>query len=144
MKALIWYCKKFKISDVKKSTRMKPIIQDLEENLDEKKVVVPWVTIESHKDENFFSDFLNDLKIVADKFKTKKIILCPFAHFASKIPSKEISFEIFCNLADYLIKNGFEVKKVHFGSYKNVLLSSPASEYQVMFRSYSKEFIRKK
>ena len=119
---------------------MNPISQNSEENIDEKNVIVPWVTIESEKDKIFFDDFLNDIRVVADKFKTNKIILFPFAHFSSKIPKKETSFKIFDNLYEFLIKNNFNVKKAHFGSYKDVLLDSPANEYQVMFRSYPKKF----
>ncbi len=140
MKTLIWYCRKFRISNVKKSTRMNPIDQEVEENIDEKNVIVPWITVESEKDKNFFDDFLSDIKKVSDKFKTNKIILVPFAHFTSKIPKKEISFKVFNELYNFLVSKNYEVKKVHFGSYKDILLDSPANEYQVMFRSYPKNF----
>jgi hypothetical protein len=48
MKTLIWFCRDFKIGNVIPSKKIKQLDQDkfITENISEKNVIVPWITIE--------------------------------------------------------------------------------------------------
>ena len=82
MKVLIWYCEKFAIKDIQDSSRMNKI--DENENLiDDNNVIVPWITIETKEDSNYFEDLLKELKLVKSIYNTNKVIILPFAHLSS-------------------------------------------------------------
>jgi hypothetical protein len=97
---------------------------------------VPWITIQSKKDVDYFDLFLNDINLLKKRFKTNKIILLPFAHLTEKIASGDVSFLILEKLKIFLQNNDFDVKMAHFGSAKDLTFISPADEYQVIHRSY--------
>lgn len=138
MKVLIWYCREFKINKVVLSKRIKPTEQKdiTKEELSIKNTIVPWITIESKDDIEYLDFFLKDLIIFKERFKTNKIVLVPFSHLTEKIAKKEVSFFIFKKIKELLLKNNFKVEMVHFGSSKDVLIDSPADEYQLVHRSY--------
>lgn len=138
MKVLIWYCREFKINNVVLSKRIKPTEQKdiTKEELSIKNTIVPWITIESKDDIEYLDFFLKDLIIFKERFKTNKIVLVPFSHLTEKIAKKEVSFFIFKKIKELLLKNNFKVEMVHFGSSKDVLIDSPADEYQLVHRSY--------
>lgn len=109
-----------------------------ESNILEENVIVPWITIESEKDYNYFDDFLQDLTEMKNHFKTNKVVLTPFAHLANSQVTFKTAFRILCDLDDFLKQNGFITIKAHFGSAKDLKFYSPADKLQVVFRSYPK------
>lgn len=145
MKALIWFCKEFKIGNVILSEKTKKIEQEniTSENISKKDVIVPWITIEGKKDLDYFSFFLKDIVFLKERFKTNKIILLPFAHLTEKIASREVSFSILLKLKDFLKENDFDCSMAHFGSSKDVLINCPADSYQIVFRSYPLKSFKK-
>jgi hypothetical protein len=138
MKALIWYCKEIKIGNVIPSRKIKSINQKevTKEAIYEKKVIVPWITIEGKEDFNYFNDFLKDVLFFKDRFKTNKVVLLPFAHLTEKIASGEVSFSLLLKLKLFLEENNFKVEIAHFGSFKDFSFTSPADQYQIVHRSY--------
>lgn len=138
MKVLIWYYKELKINNIIPSNKIKQIDQTnfSTENIFEKNVIVPWITIEIKNDLNYFNDFLKDINFFKERFKTNKIILVPFAHLTEKIAPRDVSFNIILKLKEFLKENKYEVSMAHFGSYKDVLIDCPADEYQIVHRSY--------
>jgi hypothetical protein len=135
MKALIWHCKELDIKTGQKSEKVK-IPTPFENDINETDCIVPWVTIESENDINYFSDFLKDLHFLSNKFKTKKIILTPFAHLTNRIASQQSSFDILNKLSNYLEENDFIVTKADFGSTKDIRFFSESDKHQVVFRDY--------
>ncbi len=145
MKILIWHCQEIFIGNIKKINEDLLNIDNKIEEISEKNVIVPWVTIESESDYNYFEDLLIDLKKLCKRFKTNKIVLIPFAHFSNKIPLNKISFRIISDLENYLIQNNLKVSRAHFGSAKDIRFFSPADSKQVLFKQYPKpEFILRK
>jgi hypothetical protein len=138
MKALIWFCKEFKIGNVINSNKIKEINQKniTSKEIYKKNVIVPWITVEGKKDINYFNNFLKDVLFLKERFKTDKVVLVPFAHLTEKIASRDISFSILLKLKDFLEENNFKVDMAHFGSSKDVLINCPADQYQIIFRSY--------
>ena len=141
MKALIWYCKKLELSNVKPNGSTISIDNKINspKKIKEKKVLCPWITIENGEDVNYFGDFEKDLKKLSLYFKTEKVVLLPFVHFVSKIHPYEYSFGVLLKLKDYLEAQNYDVKLAHFGSSKDFKFFSPADEKQVVMRSYGKE-----
>jgi len=136
MKSLIWYCKNLAVTNIQQMKNSENVCDNNSSEIMAQNVIVPWVTIESESDYNYFEDFLTDLKKVSKRFKTNKIVIIPFAHFANKLPPYSISFRIINDLGQYLEKNGFETKRAHFGSAKDLMFFSPADKYQVIARQY--------
>lgn len=135
MKTLIWHCAYFKMGKVLNSTRMSKI--DNNNNLiNEANVIVPWVTVESSEDVNFFSEFYDEMYFLKGRYKTNKIVLLPFAHLSSQICKKEIAFDILNKLKYYLETKNLIVTMAHFGSYKDIEFCSKADIHQVKFRAF--------
>jgi|GEM_PF-1387486 len=139
MKVLFWFCKNLKISNPHTSSKSK--INDSSFDLiDEKDVLVPWITIESKSDGSVerFLQVLSDLNLMSSHFKTKNVVVVPFAHLSSQIAEQKTSFEIIGEFCSFLKEKGFVVKRANFGSHKDLEFSSPADEFQVFFRQYPK------
>lgn len=138
MIALIWYCKKLEIGKVKPNlfSMKRKIDLDKFKKIKEKKVITPWITIESKDDEKCFVDFEKDIKELCEHFKTKKIVLLPFVHLNSRIPPYENSYELLVKLEIFLSNLDYDVKLAHFGSAKDLKFFSPADEKQVVLRNY--------
>ncbi|MFH0906232.1 MAG: threonyl-tRNA synthetase editing domain-containing protein [archaeon] len=134
MKALIWHCKYFKIKNHKLFLNI--TIDQEPKNIEENNVIVPWITIETQKDEKCFKKILKDIIFLKERFNTNKVILTPFAHLSNKNADINISYEILNKLEIFLTKNNFNVTRVHFGSSKDTFFESEADKYQVIFRSY--------
>ena len=141
MKVLIWHCDSYFVGNPIKSQKAQNINDD-NHNVDVKNSLVIWATIESLDDNSYFPDLLNDINLLSKRFDTKIIALTPFAHLTNKPLNLKQSFLIIDKLNDYLKENGFDVKRAHFGSAKDLRMFSPADQYQCVFRSYPKpEFI---
>lgn len=105
--------------------------------------LVLWVTIESLNDKNYFGELLKDIVQLSKRFNTKVVVLTPFVHLTNKPLNQKQSLVIIKALEKYLGEKGFGVKKAHFGSAKDLKMSSPADKYQVVYRSYPKPiFVR--
>lgn len=137
MKALIWYCKKLEIGEVKPGgSKISTTFANSMKKIKEKKVLNPWITIEGPEDVHYFDAFEKDLKELADHFKTNKVVLLPFEHFIYEIPPYEVSFRVLMELKEFLESRKYCVQLAHFGSAKDFKFFSPADEKQVVMRTY--------
>jgi len=135
VKTLIWHCAFFKIGKVVNSTRMSKL--DGNKNIiDEKNVIVPWVTIESSEDVNFFQEFYSEIYFLKERFKTNKIVLLPFAHLSSQICNNKVAYDILNKLQHFLETKNMIVTMAHFGSYKDIEFCSKSDIHQVKFRAF--------
>ncbi len=143
MKCLIWYCKELYMGNVHPSERIKEELDKKELDINENNIIMPWVTIETENDYNYFEDFLETINEMKNHFNSNKIALTPFAHLANSQVSFKTAFRIICDLEEFLKQKGFTVIKGHFGSAKDLRFYSPADTKQVVFRSYPKpEFLK--
>jgi len=142
MKALIWHCDSYFVGNPLKSKTAQNISDD-GHNINVKNSLSIWITIESLDDKNHFEELLVDLKLLSKRFDTKVITITPFAHLTNKPLNLKQSFLIIEELELFLKELGFDVQRAHFGSAKDLKMSSPADQYQCVYRSYPKpEFIK--
>ncbi len=115
-------------------------IQDPEEvDADHRKaavdeVLVCFATVEERDEadpEGIASRAAAEVKDVAAKVQTKRVVLYPYAHLSSSLGAPNVSRKILANLAAQLRAGGFEVIASPFGWYKAFRLSAkghPLSE----------------
>jgi threonyl-tRNA synthetase len=137
LRALFWFCSNFNLGNITPSSRTKKV-DEFELPINETDVIVPWVTVESISDgsSKVFDQFLTDLTSFSNHHKSKKIILVPFAHLSEKIAKRDVAFKVLLNLEKFLLENGFQVTRAHFGSYKDLSFESKANKLQVVSRVY--------
>jgi len=143
MKVLMWHCKKFRISNIKHSTRMNIIdnqINEIDEmdEMDEMDVIVPCITIESAEDSLFLEDLIEEIAEMSAIHQTKKIIVAPFGHLSHLCCARKKAYHILQTLVTMLKEKGFVTKLVHFGSHKDTEFLSESHPEQVRFRTYPK------
>ena len=137
MKVLIWHCKKFRISNIKHSTRMN-IIDNNINGIDEIDVIVPCITIESAEDSQFLEDLIEEIAEMSVIHQTKRVIVAPFGHLSHLCCTRKKAYHILQTLVTMLRNRGFVTKLVHFGSHKDTEFLSESHPEQVRFRTYPK------
>ncbi len=135
MKTLFWFCKELYIGNIIHSPKVK--IKDVAlEDIDVKESIMVWITVESKKDIDYFSEIELDLRFLCKRFNTKTVVIIPFAHLTNKVAGHDISFNVIELLQKYILDKGYVVKRANFGSSKDLKFFSPSDAYQVVFRSY--------
>ena len=93
MKTLFWFCKELYIGNIIHSPKVK--IKDVAlEDIDVKESIMVWITVESKKDIDYFSEIELDLRFLCKRFNTKTVVIIPFAHLTNKVAGHDISFNV--------------------------------------------------
>lgn len=100
-------------------------------------ILVVFSAIEPHDSKNAIIKVASDLRKIARKNNTKKIIVNPFAHLSSNLAKPAQAIQIIDHLVETINKeNEFEAKRLHFGWYKEFNIMISGKDNAQIFREY--------
>lgn len=124
MRAILFHCKKFNANISGISTRgveVEPeVINDHDHNHEES--IVAFLTIEAgDKTEEVVPKIFKEIEKFCNETKENRVVLCPFAHLSNNLASFKIGINFF-DILEKILKEKFQVSRVHFGSDKELLI----------------------
>lgn len=94
--------------------------RNAEERVDE--CLVAFISVEKKDDETVARKAADEIKDVAEKVGTKRIVLYPYAHLSSDLSDPDTAKGVLSSV-EALLKNSFEVHRAPFGWYKSFTIS---------------------
>jgi len=103
-----------------------------------KNVQTAFIQVEKEDEENETAvkkKLLKNLKWIAGKNNTKKIILHSFAHLSESKAEPEFTKSVFDNIAERLTNSGFEVEQTPFGYFLDLKVDAPGYSLARVFKN---------
>lgn len=100
-------------------------------------VQVAFIQVEKEDEENESSvkkKLLKNLKWIAGKNGTKKIILHSFAHLSESKAEPEFTKDLFDNIDERLTNSGFDVHQTPFGYFLDLMINAPGYSLARVFK----------
>ena len=135
MKLLMIYMNSFSFNPTTKTIESMP---DFTEKQEFKNVQVAFIQVEESDQENESAvkkKLLKNLKWVAGKNNTKKIILHSFAHLSESKAEPEFTKYLFDNIDERLTGSGFEVEQTPFGYFLDLGIDAPGYSLARVFKN---------
>jgi len=135
MKLLMIYMNKFSYTPTVKTLDSMP---DASEGKEYENVQAAFIQVEAEDIENESSvkkKLLKNLKWIAGKNSTKKIILHSFAHLSESKAEPEFTKALFDNIEERLINSGFEVEQTPFGYFLDLKVDAPGFSLARVFKN---------
>ena len=128
------YMTKFAFSPTIKTVESMP---DYTERKEFDNVQVAFIQVEKEDEENESSvkkKLLKNLKWIAGKNETKKIILHSFAHLSESKADPDFTKNLFDNIDERLSNSGFEVNQTPFGYFLDLTIDAPGYSLARVFK----------
>jgi hypothetical protein len=96
-----------------------------------------FIQVEKEDEENETAvkkKLLKNLKWIAGKNNTKKIILHSFAHLSESKAEPEFTESLFNNIDERLVNSGFEVEQTPFGYFLDLKIDAPGYSLARVFK----------
>ena len=129
------YMNKFSFKPTIKTIKSMP---DFSEEKEFKNVQAAFIQVEKEDEENETSvkkKLLKNLKWIAGKNNTKKIILHSFAHLSESKAEPEFTKSIFDNIEERLKNSGFDVEQTAFGYFLDLKVDAPGYSLARVFKN---------
>ncbi len=139
MKCLMIYCNKFSYRPAIKTIDEADAVESV--IVEHTKVQTAFIQVEvedTSEDRLKYVEtkMVKNLKWVAGKNKTKKIILHSFAHLSESKAQPEVTKEIFNKVETRLIASGYEVHQTPFGYFLDLNIDAPGFSLARVFKSF--------
>ncbi len=134
MKLLMIYMKKFSYNPTIKTIESMP---DYTEEKKFENIQAAFIQVEKEDEENETAvkkKLLKNLKWIAGKNNTKKIILHSFAHLSESKAEPEFTESLFNNIDERLVNSGFEVEQTPFGYFLDLKIDAPGYSLARVFK----------
>ena len=134
MKLLMIYMNKFSFKPTIKTIES---VQDFSEEKEFKNIQAAFIQVEKEDEENETAvkkKLLKNLKWIAGKNNTKKIILHSFAHLSESKAVPEFTKSLFDNIDERLVNSGFEVEQTPFGYFLDLKIDAPGYSLARVFK----------
>ena len=134
MKLLMIYMNKFSYTPTVKTLDSMP---DATEGKEFENVQTAFIQVEAEDADNESSvkkKLLKNLKWIAGKNNTKKIILHSFAHLSESKAEPEFTKALFDNIEERLVNSGFEVEQTPFGYFLDLRVDAPGFSLARVFK----------
>jgi len=135
MKVLFIYSREFSYNPTEKTV---DFADEVKENGQFKEIQTAFVQVEEKDEEEetkVAKKLLKNLKWVANKNQTKKILLHSFAHLSESKASPEFTQEFLNNLENRLSNSGYEVSQTPFGYFLDLNINAPGFSLARVFKS---------
>jgi len=135
MKLLMIYSKEFSYNPTIKTIDSMP---DCTEGKEYQNVQVAFIQVEKEDEENETAvkkKLLKNLKWIAGKNNTKKIILHSFAHLSESKAEAGFTKSLFDNVDERLVSSGFEVEQTPFGYFLDLKVDAPGYSLARVFKN---------
>ncbi|MCD6113618.1 MAG: hypothetical protein J7J86_10195 [Bacteroidales bacterium] len=135
MKLLMIYMKSFSYNPTIKTVESMP---DFTEEKKFENVQAAFIQVEKEDVENETSvkkKLLKNLKWIAGKNNTRKIILHSFAHLSESKAEPEFTKSIFDNIEERLKNSGFDVEQTPFGYFLDLNIDAPGYSLARVFKN---------
>ena len=115
-------------------------IESMPDRSEEKKyknVQVAFIHVEAEDEERDIAikkKLLKNLKWIAGKNETKKIILHSFAHLSESKADPIFTKDLFDNIEERLVSSGFEVEQTPFGYFLDLKVEAPGYSLARVFK----------
>lgn len=135
MKLLMIYMNEFSFKPTIKT------IESMPDFSDEKKfenIQSAFIQVEKEDEENETAvkkKLLKNLKWIAGKNNTKKIILHSFAHLSESKADPEFTKSVFDNIEERLKNSGFDVEQTPFGYFLDLKMDAPGYSLARVFKN---------
>ncbi len=136
MKLLIIYSDKFKYKTTKKTLDS---VEEINENKEIENAVVGFIHVEEKDEENISkveTKMLKNLKWVAKKNKTKRIILHSFAHLSSSKADETITKQMLDSAEKRLRKSDYDASQTPFGYFLDLDVKAPGKSLARIFKEF--------
>lgn len=134
MKLLMIYMNKFSFNPTIKTIESMP---DYTEEKKIENIQAAFIQVEKEDEENETAvkkKLLKNLKWIAGKNNTKKIILHSFAHLSESKAETEFTKSLFDNIDERLVNSGFEVEQTPFGYFLDLKIDAPGYSLARVFK----------
>ena len=134
MKLLMIYMKKFSYNPTIKTIESMP---DYTEEKKFENIQAAFIQVEKEDEENETAvkkKLLKNIKWIAGKNNTKKIILHSFAHLSESKAEHEFTKSLFDNIDERLVISGFEVEQTPFGYFLDLKIDAPGYSLARVFK----------
>ncbi|MEA2077475.1 MAG: threonyl-tRNA synthetase editing domain-containing protein [Candidatus Marinimicrobia bacterium] len=134
MKLLMIYMSKFSFCPTIKAIESMP---DFSEEKKYENIQAAFIQVEKKDEENETSvkrKLLKNLKWIAGKNNTTKIILHSFAHLSESKAEPEFTKLLFDNIDERLKNSGFEVEQTPFGYFLDLKVDAPGYSLARVFK----------
>ena len=134
MKLLMIYMDKFSFNPKIKTIESMP---DYTEEKKFENIQAAFIQVEKEDEENETAvkkKLLKNLKWIAGKNNTKKIILHSFAHLSESKAEPEFTKSLFNNIDERLVNSGFEVEQTPFGYFLDLKVEAPGYSFARVFK----------
>ncbi|MCK4530829.1 MAG: hypothetical protein KAU44_06590 [Candidatus Marinimicrobia bacterium] len=134
MKLLMIYMNKFSFCPTIKTIESMP---DFSEEKKYENIQAAFIQVEKKDEENETAvkkKLLKNLKWIAGKNNTKKIILHSFAHLSESKAEPEFTKSLFDNVDERLRNSGFEVEQTPFGYFLDLKINAPGYSLARVFK----------
>jgi len=111
--------------------------QDFSEEKEFSNIQAAFIQVEEKDEENEIAvkkKLLKNLKWIAGKNNTKKIILHSFAHLSESKAEPEFTKSLFDNIDERLVNSGFEVEQTPFGYFLDLKIDAPGYSLARVFK----------
>ena len=135
MKLLMIYMNNFSYKPTIKTIDSMP---DFTSGKEYENVQAAFIQVEEEDEENETSvkkKLLKNLKWIAGKNNTKKIILHSFAHLSESKAPPEFTKSLFDNIDERLTNSGFEVEQTPFGYFLDLKVDAPGFSLARVFKN---------
>jgi hypothetical protein len=113
-------------------------VQNFSEEKEFKNIQAAFIQVEKEDEENETAvkkKLLKNLKWIAGKNNTKKIILHSFAHLSESKAVPEFTKSLFDNIDERLVNSGFEVEQTPFGYFLDLKIDAPGYSFARVFKN---------
>ena len=135
MKLLMIYMNSFSYKPTIKTIDSMP---EFTEQKSYKNIQAAFIQVEKEDEENESAvkkKLLKNLKWIAGKNSTKKIILHSFAHLSESKADPEFTKSVFDNIEERLKTSGFEVEQTPFGYFLDLNVDAPGYSLARVFKN---------
>ncbi len=135
MKLLMIYCNRFAYRTAVKNLDSAP---DMEVNQEHQDVIVAFVHGEAEdmeREKSVKSKLLKNIKWLAPKVGTKKVVLHSFAHLSESKADPEFVQRIFDEVQQKLENTGYEVWQTPFGYFLDLQVEAPGFSLARVFKN---------
>lgn len=138
MRALILHTDQFKSKTIEKSTRPKGIESDLEGESDRemKNGITIFFCVEKNDNSTKLDNLYNEVVTAANDFKTKKIMIAPFAHLSNQTAEPKLAKRLYDELVRKFSGTGFNIETSQFGYHKSLSLEIKGHPGSFRYREF--------
>ena len=136
MKVLFIYSTEFSYKPTEKTI---DFAEKTNQNEEFKEIQTAFIQVEEKDEEDetkVAKKLLKNLKWVANKNQTKKILLHSFAHLSESKASPEFTLAFLNKLEERLLNSGYEVSQTPFGYFLDLNINAPGFSLARVFKSF--------